>query len=306
MNRGAARRTIIENRQDARFFLSLLGHAVRRGDIEVHAYCLMATHYHLLLRSPGGRLSAAMQWIQDIYARWFNRSRRRDGPLFRGRFRSKLIPGTRYRRIVFHYIHRNPMEARIVARASEYPYASARQYARDHGPPWLDRSFGERLGRAAWNPPPVGRRAAELARRLAVSSVAACDLDDLVGAAHPRVRDWMRRKQRLADGTVAVHLLVHPDTLIEALESEQLRAPHLSVDLGRRKPCAWDVLRAAGLRAWSALTMQQIADRLGLSTSTVYKRVRDHAKALEGLEEYGALAARVLATAIRLDHPHRS
>jgi REP element-mobilizing transposase RayT len=305
MNRGSARRTIIENRQDARFFLSLLAHTVRRGDLEVHAYCLMATHYHLLVRSPEGRLSAAMQWIQDIYARWFNRSRRRDGPLFRGRFRSKLIPGLTYRRIVFHYIHRNPVEARIVARASQYPFGSAYHYARDRGPLWLDRSFGEQFGPAAAYPPPIGRRAAELARRLVVSPVAACDLDDLVGAAPPSVRKWMERKQSLADGRVDAKLLVHPDTLTEAIDSERVRSPGLAACLGRGRPSAWEVLEAGGLRAWSALTMQQIAERTGRSTSTVYKRVRAHAEAVNAVGEYAALAANVLARAIREDHPEQ-
>lgn len=64
----------------------------------------------------------------------------------------------------------------------------------------------------------------------------------------------------------------------------------------------WDVLHAGGLRAWSALTMQQIADRLQVSTATVHKRVRVHEEALEQSDEYAALAGRLLACAIQEDH----
>jgi hypothetical protein len=58
MNRGSARRTIFETRADVRHFLALLAHAARRGGIDIHAYCLMATHYHLLVRSKTARLAA--------------------------------------------------------------------------------------------------------------------------------------------------------------------------------------------------------------------------------------------------------
>lgn len=47
------------------------------------AYCLMLTHFHLLVRSPAGQLSGAMRLIQNPYVRWFSLSRRRDCSLFR-------------------------------------------------------------------------------------------------------------------------------------------------------------------------------------------------------------------------------
>lgn len=58
-NRGLARRTVFEAERDGRAFLSLLARSVRNRRLEVHAYCLMSTHFHLLVRSVDGRLSAA-------------------------------------------------------------------------------------------------------------------------------------------------------------------------------------------------------------------------------------------------------
>ena len=78
MNRGIARRTMFEREPDMEFFLGQLGEAVDRGEIEVHAFSLLNTHYHLLVRSPAGELHKAMQRVQTEYSRWFNRGRRRD------------------------------------------------------------------------------------------------------------------------------------------------------------------------------------------------------------------------------------
>ena len=80
-NRGHCRRTMFENERDCRKFLSLLAKEVRAGRLEVHAFCLMLNHYHLLVRSPKGQLSQAMANLQREYTRWFNRSRGRDGTL---------------------------------------------------------------------------------------------------------------------------------------------------------------------------------------------------------------------------------
>jgi REP element-mobilizing transposase RayT len=48
---------------DDRYFLSRLARAHRLGLLEIYAYCLMITHFHLLVRSPVGRLSEAMRLI---------------------------------------------------------------------------------------------------------------------------------------------------------------------------------------------------------------------------------------------------
>ncbi len=77
-NRGLAKRPVFETSRDVERFLALLGKAVARGEIEVHAYTIMTTHFHLLVRSLRGTISEAMRRITNDYVRWFNRSRRRD------------------------------------------------------------------------------------------------------------------------------------------------------------------------------------------------------------------------------------
>ena len=142
-NRAVARRTLFERREDYRFFLANLARAVHRREIEVHAYCLMGTHYHLLVRSPQGKLADAMQRIQLAYSRWFNRSRRRDGSLVRGRYGSRPVHTLNYRRVLVRYIDLNPCSARIVEAPAMYKWGSARHYSRPSGPPWLERGWVE-------------------------------------------------------------------------------------------------------------------------------------------------------------------
>src|SRR5262245_4120953 len=206
-NRGIARRTMFETRADVRKFLALVAWQVRRGYIEVHAYCIMTTHFHLLVRSRVGRLSAAMQQIEEMYARWFNRSRRRDGPLVRARFRSIPVTTAEHWGACVAYIDRNPVDAHIVARPTDYPYGSAAAYARAAGPRWLTRDRVEALvaGRgglvvfdptryadimmASWPAGTMEWVERALMRRPRVTP----SLGDLVGAAPEEVRAWMGR-----------------------------------------------------------------------------------------------------------------
>src|SRR5262245_45253642 len=121
MNRGIARRTVFELPRDGRRFLAGLARAVRRGDVRVHAYSLLSTHYHLLVSSPAGRLSEGIGRAQNEYVRYFNRDRRRDGPLFRGRFTSKLVKTAAYRHTLVRYIDHNPVLAGLAAAPAEHP-----------------------------------------------------------------------------------------------------------------------------------------------------------------------------------------
>lgn len=60
MNRGAARCWVFNTDEQREYFLSLLADVHSRFGAEVHAYCLMGNHYHLLLRTPRGNLQRIM------------------------------------------------------------------------------------------------------------------------------------------------------------------------------------------------------------------------------------------------------
>ena len=103
-NRGLGKRTVFENRDDIRYFLSRVAREHRRGQLLTHCYVVLANHFHLLVESPLGQASEAMRVIQNEYVRRFNRLRQRDGPLFRGRFGSRRVRSDQYWLALLRYI----------------------------------------------------------------------------------------------------------------------------------------------------------------------------------------------------------
>ena len=91
-------------------FLKCFHEAHKRFGVEVHSYCLMGNHYHLLLKTPRGNLSRTMQHIDGVYTQRHNRRKRTDGSLFRGRYKAIVIDASNYLLQVSRYIHRNPIE----------------------------------------------------------------------------------------------------------------------------------------------------------------------------------------------------
>src|SRR6266446_1523686 len=64
--RGNDRQAIFEDEADCSLFLVVLASVVTRYRVRCHAYCLMGNHYHLLLETPEGNLSAAMRQLNGV------------------------------------------------------------------------------------------------------------------------------------------------------------------------------------------------------------------------------------------------
>ncbi|KTD23522.1 chromosomal replication initiation protein [Legionella lansingensis] len=141
MNRGAGRRKIFNNDQERTLFLSIISEAHLQFNIEIHAYCLMTNHYHLLIKTPSGNLSRAMRHINGVYTQRYNRLNITDGPLFRGRYKSILVDSDSYLLHLSKYIHLNPLEARMVDELRKYKWSSYPAYIGTCPPPtWLFQS----------------------------------------------------------------------------------------------------------------------------------------------------------------------
>ena len=112
MNRGRGRRWIFHGDAYYEAFLGTLEEAHDRHDARIHAYCLMGNHYHLLIETPLANLDRIMRHINGLYTQRYNRLKRTDGPLFRGRYKSILVDETAYLLQVSRYIHRNPIEVK--------------------------------------------------------------------------------------------------------------------------------------------------------------------------------------------------
>ena len=110
--------------------------------VEIHGFCLMDNHYHLLIHTPGGNLQRAMRHLNGVYTQRYNRLENSDGPLFRGRYKAILIEPDAYLLNVSRYIHLNPVAAGVVSLAEEYQWSSYRAYTGIAATPeWLQTKF---------------------------------------------------------------------------------------------------------------------------------------------------------------------
>lgn len=84
---------------------------VREQIVTIHAWCLMKNHYHLLLseRTEGG-ITTFVRKINVGYANYFNERYTREGALFQGRTKKKIIDSDSYFLHILHYIHLNPLD----------------------------------------------------------------------------------------------------------------------------------------------------------------------------------------------------
>jgi REP element-mobilizing transposase RayT len=152
MSRGDRREAIFRDDGDRQRFVETLGEACMRSGWQVHAYCLMPNHFHLVVEIPEPTLVAGMKWFLGTYTGRFNRRHKLVGHLFSGRYKSLIVDGSGsgYLRTVCEYVHLNPARARLLKPEQalrEYRWSSWPEYlhARRKRPAWLrvDRVLGE-------------------------------------------------------------------------------------------------------------------------------------------------------------------
>lgn len=135
MARGNAGLTLFTSRTEYQHFLDLLSKAHAQFSLEVHAYALMRTHFHLFVRTPLGNLSHCMQFVLTSYSVWYNRRHERVGHVFQGRYKALVVERDSYGSEVSRYIHLNPARAmgaqpldKLRHTARHYPWSSYPAY----------------------------------------------------------------------------------------------------------------------------------------------------------------------------------
>src|SRR5687767_9998117 len=121
MNRGDRREDVFHDDQDRHSFLKTLGETCAKTGWQVHAYCLMRNHFHLVVETPRANLAVGMKWLLGTYTTRFNHRHRCVGHLFSGRYKSLIVDGsgTGYLRTVCDYVHLNPARAKLLKPAHQ-------------------------------------------------------------------------------------------------------------------------------------------------------------------------------------------
>ncbi len=128
MNRGRRSEEIFFTDADRKAFLKVLQEASELWNFRISAFCLMSNHYHLLIQTPDGNLSRGMRHINGVYTQRFNRGHKKEGQLFRGRYKAVLVADDCHLLEVLRYIHRNPLRAGIVKILGDYCWSSHQGY----------------------------------------------------------------------------------------------------------------------------------------------------------------------------------
>ena len=142
----------VMDRGDRQDLLKTLAEACRKTDWQVHAYCLMRNHFHLVVETPSANLVEGMRWFLSAYTIRLNHRQKLFGHVFSGRYKALIVEGSGngYLKTACDYVHLNPVRAHLLRpedRLLAYPWSSFGYYlaAPAHRPGWLrlDRLLGE-------------------------------------------------------------------------------------------------------------------------------------------------------------------
>jgi putative transposase len=281
MSRGNRGDPIFLDDVDRHDWLRTLAEACQKAGWQVHAYCLMHNHYHLVLETPDANLVAGMAWLQSTYTIRLNHRHKLIGHVLSGRYKAQLVEGSGngYLRTACDYVHLNPVRAGLLApeeRLLAYPWSSFGYYlaSPDHRPNWLrvDRLFGEHGLRSDT---PAARRQFE--RRMETRRL---EPGDEVGLRALR-RGWLLgseafRAQMLekVGGKLGEHhfgqlRLETAEAKAERIVAEELKhRKWAEADLPkRRKSDPGKLAMAVRLRRETTLSVKAIARRLHLGSS---------------------------------------
>ncbi len=127
IQRGNNRTACFYDTLDYQYYLNTLTEKADEFDCSLHAWCLMTNHVHLLL-TPAAHDSAAslMKHLGQRYVQYINRTYRRSGTLWEGRFRSCLVQESKYVLACYRYIEMNPVRAGMVPHPAQYRWTSYR------------------------------------------------------------------------------------------------------------------------------------------------------------------------------------
>ena len=123
--RGVDRCAVFVTDFDRQTYLRLLGENLNQAQVRLLGWCLMTNHVHLIvLPEAADSLAVLLRRVHGRYAQYFNVRSGRSGHLWQNRyFACPLGPGHAARALA--YVDRNPVRARLVEAATDYPWSSA-------------------------------------------------------------------------------------------------------------------------------------------------------------------------------------
>lgn len=145
MSRGYDGRTILTDNLDKRTFLNLIEKNQRLTGIRVLAFCLMDTHFHLVLQNRSGRMPEFFKQLNGQFAAYFRKRHGGKGYVFQDRYRSMLIQDDSYLMTAIAYVLNNPVKAGLASSFEQYPWSSGMLYFSDKESKLVDQIYVKEL-----------------------------------------------------------------------------------------------------------------------------------------------------------------
>ena len=123
-SRGDRREDIYHDDIDRLTWLAILAQTCERFNWQIHAWCQMSNHYHLIVETAEGNLSGGMRQLNGVYTQNVNRRHRHTGHVFQGRYKGILVERESYLLELSRYVVLNPVRAAMVKHVRQWKWSS--------------------------------------------------------------------------------------------------------------------------------------------------------------------------------------
>ena len=130
LNRGNHGQMLFRQPDEYADFLELLSLSIEKFKVSLWGYCLMGNHWHLVAEVESvGELSRWMHWLCNRQVRLVHSKNKGlgGGHIYQGRYKSFPIQDESYLYNVLLYVEANPLRAKLVTRAEDWPWSSLAQ-----------------------------------------------------------------------------------------------------------------------------------------------------------------------------------
>src|SRR4030067_397582 len=267
-SRGNEKKLIFKDEKDREIFLDTLSQVDKRYNWLCHAYCIMNNHYHLIIETPDGNLSAGMRQLNGVYTQAFNRQHNRVGHLFQGRYKGILIQKDSHLLEVCRYVVLNPVRAKAVTKPEQWRWSSYQATAGIEKPhpclstEWILNQFGStrRIGEKAY------RKFVEDGIKQE-SIWEAVRAQSILGEEEftATLTDYLRGNKDIAE-------LPKSQRYIDRPSPEKIFSKDILKDISKRKRTMSEAVRRHGYR------QREVADYLKMHFTSISRIIRERGK----------------------------
>ena len=141
-SRGDGREDIFLDDADRLAWLEIFAQTCKRFNWVCHAWCLMDNHYHVVIETIEGNLAQGMRHLNGVYTQTFNRTHKRVGHVYQGRYKAIIVEKDNYLLELARYVVLNPLRAGMVKDIADWRWSShGAMLGNQPAPEWLQTDW---------------------------------------------------------------------------------------------------------------------------------------------------------------------